>query len=119
MNPTPTDRQRAIWRYLHAHHRGRHAGIHRQDLADHLALPERALRAAIAALVLQGVPIGSHPRYGLYVCEEAEDYTVALQCLGQESYPTLARMRALERAQKKHDATVAREPFQLEMFGEG
>lgn len=100
---TLTERQERIWSHLCLRHRGRGKGVTHAALSDLLGIPQRRVREALAALVIKhGYPIGSHPRHGVYVCMDVQDYELARQCLADEMWPTKERDRALEALQREH-----------------
>lgn len=104
-----TPRQETVWRYLNAYHQGRARGVTHTDLA--VALPEippRRIREALNALVVHHrKPIGSHPRYGVFVCIDAQDFARARQCLADEMWPTQQRDAVLEEIQREQHVWVS------------
>ena len=117
-----TARQRVVWDRLNAFHQGRHRGIANQELARVCRMSERRLREAIAVLVVDhGRSIGTHPDYGVYVCQDARDYEIAARCLHDHIWPALRRQRALERLQRAHERrcrlAARQEAVQGSLFG--
>jgi hypothetical protein len=110
-------RQALVLRRLHEHHRGRQHGITHDDLASLLGIPKRRLREALNALIVQHqVPIGSHPRRGVYLCVDGQDFVLARQCLSHEAFPTMKRLGALRRLQWAADAQAEGKPCQADLF---
>lgn len=101
-------RQATVLERLQQRHRGRHRGVTHDDLVLALGIPKRRLREALQALVVEhGQPIGSHPVYGVYLCQDAVDFGLAQECLWQEALPTMRRRGALARIQRKLLALAA------------
>lgn len=97
-----THRQVVVWQRLSTAHQGRAQGVRWVDLSTVLDIPDRALRETVATLVLRhGKPIGSHPRWGVYVCQDARDFFLARLCLHHEAVPTLRRLDALKRLERQ------------------
>lgn len=112
---TSTENQEKVWAYLCTRCLGRANGRRRVDIAADLRLADRRLREALAVLVLEhGRPIGTHPRHGVYVCQDATDYQLAQQCLYHESIPTIRRMDALKEMQIR--AAGRRDNLQIGLF---
>ena len=97
-----TNRQARVWEYLDCRARGRRNGVSHAELSAALGIPSRRVRECVNALVLlHGKAIGSHPRSGVYVCLEPQDFHHACQCLADEVFPSLKRRRLLKRWQRE------------------
>jgi hypothetical protein len=85
-----------------------------------LGIPKRRLREALQALVVEhGQPVGSHPVHGVFLCQDAVDFSLAQECLWQEALPTMRRRGALARIQREREARAAGEaglPVQAGLF---
>ena len=101
-----TQRQQRIWTYLQSGHVGRDRGV-----------PHRQLAAQLNILVTEcRKPIGSHPRYGVYVCQDPADFEHACQCLADEVWPTLKRHRALNRLNQFRADEALAHSLQISLF---
>ena len=108
MRRTQAELEAHIWAVLSSFHRGHPAGIRNDDLARQVGVSPRRLREAIAALVRRdGQLIGSHPDHGVFAIETAQDHALADSCLAHETFPTMDRRRALERAWRAHNRQQA------------
>jgi hypothetical protein len=106
---------------LRRQHLGRGRGITHDELVLALGIPKRRLREALQALVVEhGQPIGSHPVHGVYLCQDAVDFSLAQECLWQEALPTMQRRGVLARIQRSMQAQAAGvAAWQSELFGGG
>jgi hypothetical protein len=88
--------------YLEANCQGRQNGISKAELARALSVPmaqERRLREALDLLADEH-PIGSSPEHGYFYCRDARDLAEAKRTIAGYAFPTLRRLRALERHER-------------------
>lgn len=91
-----------ILAYLEANCRGREHGISKTRLALVLGVPmaqEKRLRQAIDSLADEHA-IGSSAEQGYCCCQDAQDFAEAKRIMAGYAFPSLSRLRALERHER-------------------